>query len=82
MSMKEINVIGLDLAKNVFQVHGVNGGVHVRASLALACLWRFILPVFTPSSEYDGSWNCPGEPGFLVNVICCRWINASPSFHG
>lgn len=41
--MKEINVIGLDLAKNVFQVHGVNadGEVVVRKQLKRSQLLRF-----------------------------------------
>jgi len=41
--MKEINVIGLDLAKNVFQVHGVNadGEVVVRKQLKRSQVLRF-----------------------------------------
>ena len=41
--MKKISVIGLDLAKNVFQVHGVNeeGGVVVRKSLKRSEVLRF-----------------------------------------
>ncbi len=41
--MKEISTVGLDLAKNVFQVHGVDadGGVIVRRQLRRARMLAF-----------------------------------------
>ena len=41
--MQEVAVVGLDLAKNVFQVHGVaaDGGVVVRRQLRRAQLLSF-----------------------------------------
>jgi transposase len=41
--MEEITTIGLDLAKSVFQVHGVNaaGGVVVRRKLRRSALLEF-----------------------------------------
>jgi len=45
--MNEINVIGLDLAKNVFQVHGVDsaGEVVVRKQLERSQVRRFFTNV-------------------------------------
>jgi hypothetical protein len=42
--MKEVVTIGLDLAKNVFQVHGIgaDGGVLVRRQLRRAEVLRFL----------------------------------------
>ncbi len=49
--MKEINVIGLDLAKDVFQVHGIDsdGEVVTRVKWIARLLLKEIKPEFPPS---------------------------------
>jgi len=40
--MKEVSTIGLDLAKNVFQVHGIDGSERtvIRRQLRRGQVWR------------------------------------------
>src|SRR5258707_6472830 len=57
--MSEISMIGLDLAKNVFQVHGVDasGGVVLRRQLRRGAVEKFFaqLPPCTVGVEACGS---------------------------
>jgi hypothetical protein len=41
--MQTITTIGLDIAKSIFQVHGVDaaGNVIVRRKMSVATFWRF-----------------------------------------
>jgi transposase len=58
-SMSEISTIGLDLAKNVFQVHGVDasGAVVLRRQLRRGAVEKFFakLPLFLVGMEACGS---------------------------
>ncbi|MGB9117356.1 MAG: IS110 family transposase, partial [Bradyrhizobium sp.] len=57
--MSEISMIGLDLAKNVFQIHGVDalGGVVLRRQLGRAAVEKFFaqLPPCMVGMEACGS---------------------------
>jgi transposase len=48
--MGEVSTIGLDIAKSVFQVHGVDvdGAVVIRRRVSRAKAWSFLLP-FDPA---------------------------------
>ena len=58
--MNKISVIGLDLAKDVFQVHGVDGEgeVIVRKQLKLLAGASVFRQPGTVSGGYGGPWGC------------------------
>ena len=85
--MSEIKLVGIDLAKNVFQVHAVSGSgaVQVRKKLSRAKLLSFLaqLPACTVAMEACAGAHYWGRQitllGHQVRLIPARPLASLPS---
>ena len=76
--MGDVSIIGLDLAKNVFQAHGAgaDGSVVFRRKLSRAQLMKF-MAAQPPCVVAMEAWSCRGLVPLLQNLVGCSPNTAS-----